>query len=66
MHQFAGIFGPVRLLAIAAAALGLGACSDIRTEPDVQEGGVLEAPTHEQDSLREVEREEEREGDTAQ
>jgi hypothetical protein len=66
MHQFSGIFGPVRLLAMAALALGLGACSDVRTEPDVEEGGLLESPTHEQDSLREVDREAEREGDTAQ
>jgi hypothetical protein len=66
MRQVDRILGPFRLLAIAASALCLGACSDIRTEPDSQEGGLLESPTHEQDSLREVEREEEREGNRSQ
>jgi hypothetical protein len=56
---------PSRLLPMVAAVAGLAACSDIRPAPDVEEEGALEAPTHEQDSLREVEREEEREGDRA-
>jgi hypothetical protein len=66
MHQLTGTLGPIRLLAMAALALGLGACSDVRSDPDFEEGGLLDSPTHEQDSLREVEREAEREGDTAQ
>jgi hypothetical protein len=60
MHQFAGIFGPVRLLVIAAAAAGLGACRESRPEPDLQEEGALEAPTHEQDALRRAEERQER------
>jgi hypothetical protein len=40
---------------VAALVAGLVACSDIRPEPDVQEGGVLEAPTHEADALRRAE-----------
>lgn len=35
-------------------------CADIRPEPDVEEGGLLESPTHEQDSLRRVEEQEDR------
>jgi len=61
MRKFvAGIMGPFLPLAMVAAVAVLAACSDIRPEPDVQEGGVLEAPTHEQDALRRAEERQER------
>lgn len=39
------------------ALLGLAAvgCSEIHPEPNVEEGGLLESPTHEADSLRQFE-----------
>jgi hypothetical protein len=44
------------LLAVMAlvwlAAVG---CSEIRPEPNVEQGGVLESPTHEQDALHRAE-----------
>jgi hypothetical protein len=44
-----------------ASILGFAAfgCADIRPEPDVEEGGLLESPTHEADSLRRTEEREE-------
>jgi hypothetical protein len=63
MRKVAGILAPFHLLPMVAAVAGLTACSDIRPAPDVEEGGVLESPTHEQHALREGEREAEREGD---
>lgn len=66
MSEFAEILGPFRLLPMMAAVAGLAACSDIRPESDVREGGMLQSPTHQPDALHEVEREEEREGDRAE
>ena len=37
---------------VGFAAVG---CADIRPESDVEEGGLLESPTHEADSLRRTE-----------
>jgi hypothetical protein len=45
---------------IAALGAGLAACSDIRPEPNVQEEGMVESPTHEADSLRRAEERQER------
>ena len=48
-----GGFGPLPM--IAALAAGLAACSDIRSEPNVEAEGVLQSPTHEADPLRRAE-----------
>ena len=40
------------LVLVGFAAAG---CSEIHPESDVQEGGLLESPTHEADSLRRAE-----------
>jgi hypothetical protein len=42
------------LLGLAAGFGGVG-CSDIRPESDVEESGMIDSPTHEQDTLREAE-----------
>lgn len=52
------VSGSLRLVS-AVACLAAVACSDIRPEPNVEEGGMLESPTHEQDALHEEERQEE-------
>jgi hypothetical protein len=41
------------------ACFAAAACSDIQPEPNDEGGGALEAPTHEQDSLREGEQRQE-------
>jgi hypothetical protein len=40
------------LALVGIAAIG---CSEIRPEPNVQEGGLLESSTHEADTLRRAE-----------
>ena len=42
---------------VLASILGFAAvgCADIHPEPNVEEGGVLESPTHEADALRRTE-----------
>ncbi len=47
------------LLVCAVACFAAVACSDIQPEPNVEEGGLLESPTHEQDSMREQEQHQE-------
>ena len=42
-----GLLFTVALIGSAAAS-----CSEIRPEPDVEQGGLLESPTHEADALR--------------
>jgi len=55
-----GIFRGLALAGIVGfAAAG---CADIHPEPDVEEGGLLESPTHEQDSLHREEEHQEGEG----
>jgi hypothetical protein len=41
--------------AVALIGLASAGCSEIRPEPDVEQGGALEAPTHEADALRRAE-----------
>jgi hypothetical protein len=43
------------LAALALAGFAAAACSEIHPEPNSEGGGVLEAPTHEADSLRRAE-----------
>ena len=50
------------LLGSAVACFSVAACSDIRPESDVEEGGMLESPTHEQDALRRTEEHQEEGG----
>ena len=45
-----GVRGLVLASIVGIAASG---CADIRPESDVEEGGLLESPTHEQDAARE-------------
>jgi hypothetical protein len=45
--------------AVALIGLASAGCSEIRPEPDVEQGGVLEAPTHEADALRRAEQRQE-------
>jgi hypothetical protein len=45
------------ILLSVTACFGPVGCSGVRSEPNVEEGGLLESPTHEADALR---REEER------
>ena len=40
------------LAVLVLAGFAAAACSDIRPEPNAEEGGLLESPTHEADSLR--------------
>jgi hypothetical protein len=47
------------LLVSALACFAAAACSDIRPEPNVEEGGLLESETHEQDSMRQEEQHQE-------
>jgi hypothetical protein len=48
------VFGRLFLLSVVACFAAAG-CSDIHPEPNVEEGGVLESETHEQDTFRESE-----------
>ena len=50
------------LLVSAVACFAAAACGDIRPEPNIEEGGVLESPTHEQDALHEEEQHQEEGG----
>jgi hypothetical protein len=47
----------VRCLLFAVALIGFAAagCSEIRPEPNAEQGGLLESPTHEADALRRAE-----------
>ena len=47
------------LMVSAVACFAAAGCADIRPEPDVEEGGLLESPTHEQDALHKEEGREE-------
>jgi hypothetical protein len=50
-------FGLLSVIAlVGVAAVG---CSDIHPEPNMEESGMLESPTHEADAVREVEEHEE-------
>jgi hypothetical protein len=42
-------------LAVALTGLAAAGCSEIRPEPNVEQGGVVESPTHEADALRRAE-----------
>jgi hypothetical protein len=44
------------LLVSVVACFGTVGCSDIHPAPNVEEGGLLESQTHEQDTLREGEK----------
>ena len=56
--RFKRVFGGLFLLSVAASFAAAG-CSDIRPEPNVEEGGLLESETHEQDSMRQEEQHQE-------
>jgi hypothetical protein len=43
------------LAVVALVGFVASGCSEIRPEPNVEEGGLLESPTHEADSLRRTE-----------
>jgi hypothetical protein len=43
------------LAVIVLVGFAAAGCSEIRSEPNVQEGGLLESPTHEADALRRAE-----------
>jgi hypothetical protein len=47
------------LMVSVVACLAATGCSDIHPAPNVEEGGLLESPTHEADALREDENREE-------
>jgi hypothetical protein len=51
--------GSCLLAVVVLAGFAAAACSEIRSESDAQEGGVVESPTHEADSLRRSEEREE-------
>jgi hypothetical protein len=55
------VFGGL-LLVSAVACVAAAGCSDIQPEPNVEEGGLLESPTHEQDSMHEEEQHQEEGG----
>jgi hypothetical protein len=57
--RFKGLFGGLFLVSVVASFAAAG-CSDIRPEPNVEEGGLVESETHEQDTLREDEQHQER------
>jgi hypothetical protein len=46
-------------LLLTSAIVAVAGCSDIHPAPDVEEGGVLDSPTHEADSMREEEQRQE-------
>jgi hypothetical protein len=41
------------LIVSALACFAVVSCSEIHPEPNIEEGGLLESPTHEQDAARE-------------
>jgi hypothetical protein len=55
------VFGGLLLVSAVACFVAAG-CSDIQPEPNVEEGGLLESPTHEADSMREEEQRQEEGG----
>ena len=57
MHDMAGAKRAAFGLPFAVASVGFAAvaCTEIRPEPNVEQGGVLEGPTHEAESLRRAE-----------
>jgi hypothetical protein len=52
------VFGGLFLVSVVACFAAAG-CSDIHPEPNDEGGGALEAPTHEQDALRQEEQRQE-------
>jgi hypothetical protein len=50
------------LLASVIACFAAAGCADIHPEPNDEGGGVLQSPTHEQDSLHEEEQRQEEGG----
>jgi hypothetical protein len=52
------VFGGLFLLSVVAC-FAVAGCSDIHPAPNDEGGGALEAPTHEQDALREDEQRQE-------
>jgi hypothetical protein len=55
------VFGGLLLVSAVASFAAVG-CNDIQPEPNVEEGGLLESPTHEADSMREEEQRQEEGG----
>jgi hypothetical protein len=53
-HKLQRVFGGLFLVSVVACFAAAG-CSDIHPEPNDVGGGALEAPTHEQDALRQEE-----------
>ncbi len=43
------------LAVLVLVGCAVSGCSEIRPEPNAQEGGLLESPTHEADALRRAE-----------
>jgi hypothetical protein len=56
-HDLTGAKRAASCLLVALALIGFAAvaCTEIRPEPNVEQGGVLESSTHEADSLRRAE-----------
>jgi hypothetical protein len=52
------VFGGLFWLSVVTCFAAAG-CADIHPEPNAEEGGVLEAPTHEQDTLHQEEQRQE-------
>jgi hypothetical protein len=50
------------LMMSVVACLAVTGCSDIHPAPNVEEGGLLESPTHEADALRQDEHQEQEGG----
>ena len=48
------------LLLSVVACFGAAGCGDIHPEPNIEEGGMVDAPTHEADSYHEAVEHEER------
>jgi hypothetical protein len=51
----------IAFIGVAACLVAAG-CSDIRPEPNMEESGVVQSPTQEQDGFHEAEDREEHEG----
>ena len=63
MHRDLPRARPIALCLLALAALvGFAAvgCSEIHPEPNVEQGGVLDLPTHQAESMRQMEERQER------
>jgi hypothetical protein len=65
--MFSGSYGLKRvfsglILVSVVGCFAAAGCSDIQPEPNDEGGGALEAPTHEQDALREGEQRQEEGG----